>query len=111
MGLRFHAIVSCWANSTQPGYRGHVCVGVALPRFAGTCNEDVCETLLATAKLFLDAALPAAVAEMGRATLVACTSAIVTALAMVMVGSGDLRCLRLLRRLHGRTSPDVRPAE
>eukprot|EP00730_Choanoeca_flexa_P016369 TRINITY_DN7714_c0_g1_i1.p1 TRINITY_DN7714_c0_g1~~TRINITY_DN7714_c0_g1_i1.p1 ORF type:complete len:1003 (+),score=152.22 TRINITY_DN7714_c0_g1_i1:447-3011(+) len=76
-------------------------------RFAGTFNEDARATLIHYAKAHTDTPHAQAVQDIGRSNIMTYSSPIFVAIGMVMAGTGDLRCLRLLRRLHAVHSPEV----
>jgi len=85
---------------------GHSSFAVALS-YAGTCNEMACQTLLEYCRQYADLPCASAVRDLGRHSILISCHPMLVALGMVMAGSGDLRCLRLLRRLHAQHSTDV----
>ena len=97
------------------------CTSLGL-RFAGSCSKPACELLVAQVKQLhaqrqagaAGGAAAGAAAGSGTAatkaaqpTIEMCLGATALALAMVMAGSGDLECLRLLRVLRRRVDGDV----
>jgi anaphase-promoting complex subunit 1 len=87
------------------------CVALGL-RFAGSCCKPACDLLVAQVKELH--ALRQACGSSGSSsrkaeqpTLEACLGAAAIAMAMVMAGSGNLDCFRLLRVLRRRVDAEV----
>ncbi|XP_013191577.1 anaphase-promoting complex subunit 1 [Amyelois transitella] len=74
-------------------------------RFAGSGDEDARDAVLHHAKFFL-ATTTKSIAELaGRSTLETCLCVCLLAAGMIMSGRGDVRVLRLCRRLRARAAP------
>ncbi|KAG4305862.1 hypothetical protein PORY_000772 [Pneumocystis oryctolagi] len=85
------------------------CFSIAL-RFVGTRNENAKKCLLHFLDKFMN--LSAIVAttydqKLCRTTVKNCLDVLCISSSCVMTGSGDLDVLRRLRKLHGRTDPDI----
>ncbi|KAJ3151439.1 Anaphase-promoting complex subunit 1 [Geranomyces michiganensis] len=85
------------------------CMAVGL-KYAGSRNSAACNMLYEFAVEFLEHySLPANTfsQKLDRAIVRGCLDVIVTSLCTVMAGSGDVRCMVLVRQLHFRTGSDV----
>ena len=79
-------------------------------RFAGSCCKPACEMLMEQVRelhSLRQACGGRNSRKAGKPTLEACLAATAIAMSMVMAGSGNLRCLRLLRVLRRRVDPEV----
>eukprot|EP00049_Salpingoeca_infusionum_P010108 m.171067 g.171067 ORF g.171067 m.171067 type:complete len:1824 (+) comp14546_c0_seq5:148-5619(+) len=82
------------------------CAGLGY-RFAGTGNDCALKVLLSWLSRFSEALSKETIELLRKQNVETCISAIATAAAMVMAGTGDLRVLRVLRPLHARLTKHV----
>lgn len=85
------------------------CFAMAL-KYAGSCDDKVCQTLLGYLDTFAAAAGMAATTfedKIARTSVRAGVDLLALCVATVMAGSGDLNVLRRLLKLHSRVSHDV----
>ena len=82
------------------------CLALGL-RFAGSCCAPACNLLYEQTRYLHSLRQLAASPKAEQPTLEACLGTAALALSLVMAGSGNLRCLRLLRLLRRRVDADV----
>ncbi|XP_037073277.1 anaphase-promoting complex subunit 1-like [Pollicipes pollicipes] len=86
----------------------HVTSGACLAlglRYAGTADPDAYQVLLHYTRAFIAHTTSAVAEEAGRPTVENCLCVTLTALAMVMAGTGDLEVMRICRYLRSRVGP------
>lgn len=94
-GADVEAMVQADANITAGSC---LCMGL---RFAGTANQRAAVTLHEFTEKFLSMKQKGSM-YIDRSALESCADTCALALGLVMAGTGDLRALRLLRRMHDR---------
>lgn len=78
------------------------CMAMAM-RFAGTANRNAYKTIYKHTKMLIALSnKPALVEQAGRPCIEACLNVLVTSLAVVMAGTGDLGVMRVCRYLRSR---------
>lgn len=78
------------------------CMAIAL-RYAGTANRDAYATIYKHIKMLITLSnKPALVEQAGKPCIEACLNVLVTSLAVVMAGTGDLGVMRVCRYLRSR---------
>lgn len=78
------------------------CMSIAM-RYAGTANTDAYKTIYKHTKMLIALCVkPALVEQAGRPCVEACLNVLVTSLAVVMAGTGDLGVMRICRYLRSR---------
>ncbi|KAK7104440.1 anaphase-promoting complex subunit 1-like [Littorina saxatilis] len=95
--IDFETMSQAWVNITAGSA---MVLGL---KFAGTANQKAFDILLEYMRRMLDIMLtPALCEQAGKSTMENCASVVLTALAMVMAGTGNLEVLRICRFLRKR---------